>query len=253
MDLGHVHDVPSCPIQSVGVSKARQQIAAVIAARAGSRALPNKNLADFCGRPLLQWSIEQASVANGVGSVWVSSDSEEILRTAAAAGAQTIRRPNELSGDDASSETAWAHALDRIEVELGKVDTLLALQATSPLRETADIERGLTDFSDQGCDSLFSAAILDDFLIWERRAEGQFVSLNYDSRRRARRQDRNPQYVENGSFYVLRPEILRREGNRLGGRIGVSIMEFWKSFEIDTADDLELCATLMRHYGLAGS
>ena len=220
---------------------------ALIAARGGSKGIPGKNLADFCGRPLLAWSIEHALAAESIERVWVTSDDRELLEIASACGAETILRPSELATDTSSSESAWLHALDEIERAGGRAGLVCALQATSPLREPSDIDRGIADFAAQGCDSLFSASEIRDFLVW-RRTEDGLQSVNYDFRARGMRQDRSAWYVENGSFYVFPPDVLRREGNRLGGRIGVTLMELWKSFEIDSPEDLETCELLMRHY-----
>lgn len=220
---------------------------ALIAARGGSKGIPGKNLADFCGRPLLAWSVEQARAAEGVDGVWVTSDSDAILDCAVECGARGVRRPAELATDTASSEAAWLHAVEEIERTEESVDLVVALQATSPLREPADIERSLRDFRAQECDSLFSAALIGDFFVWARRG-GALESVNYDWRSRVPRQDVEDQYVENGSIYVFTPRLLRETGNRLGGRIGITLMEFWKSFEIDSADDLELCEALMQRF-----
>ena len=220
---------------------------ALIAARGGSRGIPRKNLVDFCGQPLLAWSVEQAVHADGIDAVWVTSDSDEILACATDHGARAIVRPPELSTDTATSEAAWSHALDEIESAAGPVDIVVALQATSPLREPSDIERALADFEEKGCDSLFSGSLIGDFFIWARR-DGLLDSLNYEWRRRTRRQEFDEQYVENGSIYVFAPRLLRETGNRLGGTIGVTLMEFWKSFEIDSQQGLELCEALMQRF-----
>ena len=66
---------------------------AIIPARGGSKGIPNKNIIDFCGKPLLAWSIEQAKAVPGIASVWVTSDSDLILATASQFGARTIARP----------------------------------------------------------------------------------------------------------------------------------------------------------------
>jgi CMP-N,N'-diacetyllegionaminic acid synthase len=109
---------------------------------------------------------------------------------------------------------------------------------------TPDLEQALSDFSHQRCDSLFSASPLEDFLIWERTTDGSLRPLNYDPTARGRRQERAVQYVENGSFYMFRPTVLRSSRNRMGGRIGMSVMEFWKAFEVDDEQGLEMCAAL---------
>ena len=73
-------------------------------------------------------------------------------------------------------------------------------------------------------------------------------SVNYDWRNRQRRQDIQVRYVENGSFYLFKPEILRSSSNRLGGRIGRAEMESWKMFEIDSRADFRKCEALMREF-----
>lgn len=224
------------------------KVVAIIPARGGSKGIPNKNIIDFCGKPLVAWSIEQARAAAGVDSVWVTSDSELILSTASRFGARTIVRPSEISGDTASSESAWSHALDQVEAVEGPVDLVIAMQATSPLREASDLTSGLRDFQSQSLDSLFSGAHLEDFFIWGRDAQQQLQSLNYDYLNRKRRQEIGEQYVENGSFYIFKPWVLRELKNRLGGKIGVAKMEFWKTFEIDSWKSFEMCEALMNHY-----
>lgn len=225
-------------------------VVALIAARGGSKGIPDKNIVDFCGRPLLAWSVTQASAAEGLDEVWVTSDSDAILTCAADNGARVIRRPPELATDDASSEGAWLHAIDEIERQSGPVDLVVAMQATSPLREPSDLERGLADFRRQQCDSLFAAAEIGDLFIWTRH-DGSLDSVNYDWRNRARRQDVEEQYVESGSFYIFSPRLLRETGNRLGGRIGMTLVELWKSFEIDSRSDLRLCEALMQRFLLS--
>lgn len=222
-------------------------IVAIILARGGSKGIPNKNIIDFCGKPLLAWSIEQAKQVKEISSVWVSSDSETILNMARTHGANTINRPQELSGDTVTSELAWMHAVAEIEKKGQHVDLVIALQATSPLREASDMEKALQNFKTNQFDSMFSCAELKDFLIWESSAEG-YRSTNYDYRNRKRRQEFNKQYVENGSFYIFKPEVLKNYNNRFGAKIGIATMEFWKTFEIDDLEDLRMCEVLMKHY-----
>jgi len=221
---------------------------AIILARGGSKGIPRKNIVNFCGKPLLTWTVEQCLDAKGVDSVWVSSDSTEILDIGSACGARRILRPPALSGDTASSESGWLHALDLIEKETGPVDAVLAPQVTSPLRERKDIERGLAIFEKGELDSLFSCSPAEDLYFWQRGPDGILESINYDWRNRKRRQDHQPQYIENGSFYIFTPDVLRKFNNRFGEEIGMVEMEFWKTFEIDSPETLRLCGALMREF-----
>jgi len=75
---------------------------AVILARGGSKGIPGKNIINFCGKPLLAWTIEQCLQAESVNGVWVSSDDEKILAVAEKYGAQLIERPAEISDDFAT-------------------------------------------------------------------------------------------------------------------------------------------------------
>ena len=137
-----------------------KQTIAIIPARGGSKGIPNKNLIEFCGKPLLAWSILQAKEAKTISQVYVSSDDEEILTTAAQFGAIPIRRPKELATDASSSEEALLHALNEIEkVGTNIPDLVVFLQATSPLRTTEDIDGAVQKLIETRSDSLFSMAI----------------------------------------------------------------------------------------------
>ena len=70
--------------------------------------------------------------------------------------------------------------------------------------------------------------------------------LSFDYHKRGRRQDRLPLYLENGSIYVFKPKILLRYNNRLGGKISMFFMPFWKSYEIDKEEDIGICEYFMK-------
>jgi CMP-N,N'-diacetyllegionaminic acid synthase len=223
---------------------------AVVAARGGSKGIPNKNLIDLCGKPLLAWTVTQAAAAHGVDVVAVSSDSDAILAAAEAAGGVGVRRPAEISGDLASSESAWLHALDALDAQLGPFERVVALQATSPIREASDIEGALETFEREQLDSLLSVCEVEDYFNWRIGSNGP-EPINYDYHNRRMRQQIEKRYLENGSFYVLVPSLLREKQNRLGGRIGMHLMERHKMFQIDRPEDIKLCAAIMRSYGYA--
>lgn len=221
---------------------------AVILARGGSKGIPKKNVVNFCGKPLIGWSIEHC-LEVGVEDVYVSSDCEEILAVGELYGARRILRPKSISGDAATSESAWLHALEVIEAEFGRVEWVLAPQVTSPLRTATDIRNGLNIALSGRYDSLFSCTVVEDLLFWELKANC-LQSVNYDWKSRKRRQDMPKQIIENGSFYLFRPEILREHNNRFGGRIGKVEMESWKMFEIDSVEDLRMCTAIMNEFVL---
>jgi CMP-N,N'-diacetyllegionaminic acid synthase len=229
--------------------KSRRTLA-VIAARGGSKGIPLKNLLELCGKPLIAWTVMQAAAARGVDVVAVSSDSDSILAAAEAAGAVGVRRPDAISGDLDSSESAWLHALDSLDGRLGPFQRIVALQATSPIREPSDIEQALEAFEREKLDSLLSVCEVEDYFNWRIGANGP-EPINYDFHNRRMRQQIEKRYLENGSFYVLVPQLLREQKNRLGGKIGFHLMERHKMFQIDRVEDVKLCAAIMQSYGYA--
>ena len=236
-------------MQNVSMSHNNKSIIAIIPARGGSKSIPKKNITDFLGKPLLVWSIEAAKNSKFVQGVYVSTDDKEIAAVAEAYGAKVVWRPQEIAGDLSPSEEALQHAIGEIEkTGQEQIDYVVFLQATSPLRETKDVDNAVEKIMAEGADSLFSGAAIGDFFIW-RKLGDMLESVNYDYKNRKRRQDFGEQFVENGSLYVFKPSILAEHNNRLGGKIVVSEMEFYKSFEIDDAEDLEFCEALARIKG----
>ena len=220
---------------------------AIILARGGSKTIPKKNIKNFCGKPLIAWSIEQAKNTKNIKNVWVSSDDKKILSISKKFGAKTILRPKSLSKNTSTSVSGWIHAINEIEKMDDKIDTVIALQPTSPIREVSDLENSIQKFTRNNFDSMFSASKIGDFYIWRKKGKS-YSSINYDFHNRPRRQDFEEQYVENGSFYIFKPNTIRKFQNQLGGKIGISIMDFWKSFEIDDSEDLKFLKILMNNY-----
>lgn len=224
----------------------KPNILALIPARGGSKGIPHKNLAPLGGRPLLAWTVEQARQTPEVDRVVVSTDDEEIARAAREWGAEVVARPPELAGDEASSESALAQAVDALAREGYEPDLVVFLQATSPLRKSDEITQALATLRAENADSLFSASTVHGF-VWRRAAgpAGGLDALTYDHRERPRRQDIGEDLLENGSIYVFKPWVLRQHGNRLGGKIAVHRMDPLDSFQVDEPGDLELMERLL--------
>ena len=224
---------------------------AIIPARGGSKGIPNKNVMDFCGKPLVVWSILHAKSAELVEEVCVSSDSDEILAVAEKNGATPIRRPIDISGDFATSESAIVHTLDFIEKRDGvEPDIVVMLQPTSPIRRSYDIQNALNQFIEKQADAMFSASVLDDFCIWSQDANG-LNAISYDPGERGRRQERAPLWLESGSFYIFKSSLLKEKNNRLGGKTATYEMPYWASYEIDEPEDIKKCEFFFNNYLLS--
>lgn len=221
-------------------------IICIIPARGGSKEIPGKNLMSFCGKPLIAWSIEQAKASKYIGKVYVSSDDENILKVSGKSDAEIIKRPKKLATDISSSEQALLHAISYIKKFNKKtIDIIVFLQATSPLRTSEDIDNAIGLFISKKADSLFSAAALEDFCIWKKE-DKKLMSLNYNYNNRGNRQNRQSLYLENGSIYIFKPAILEKFNNRFGGKIEMYLMDYRKSFEIDTVEDIDICEYFMQ-------
>jgi YrbI family 3-deoxy-D-manno-octulosonate 8-phosphate phosphatase len=209
----------------------------VIPARGGSKGVPGKNLAPVGGVPLVARAV-RAAVASGVGAVTVSTDDDAIAVAAASAGAWVTRRPAELAGDAASSESALLHALDEHQERLGRaVEVLVMVQCTSPFVTASEIADCVAAVR-AGADSAFTAAPSHGFL-WRRDETGAATAVNHDKAVRPRRQDRTPEFLETGAVYAMRADGFRRAGHRFFGRTVLVETEPGRVLEIDEPSDLE--------------
>jgi CMP-N,N'-diacetyllegionaminic acid synthase len=226
------------------------RVPVIILARGGSKAIPGKNLIDFCGRPLLEWTVDFALHSASALGVWVSTDAPSIADVAMATGAEVIERPAELSTDTSSSESGWLHAVDYLMERGVPVDTFAALQPTSPLRLPQDLDRAVDEFVNGQLDSSFSGSHIDDLTLWEYSADRGLVAVNHDPASRAPRQSTPNHIVENGSLYLMKTRLLRSERTRFAGRVGYSENRAWQAMEIDSTESLRVCEVLMRAFVL---
>ena len=220
-------------------------VVTIIPARGGSKGLPNKNILHLFGKPLISHSILAAQSSQLVDHTYVTTDDSEIAAISLSYGAEIIHRPAELASDTASSESALLHALTTLEASGIFPDLVVFLQCTSPLRSRIDIDCAIQQLREENADSLLSVSLSHRFL-WHE-VDGTAESINYDYRHRKRRQDMNPQYVENGSIYIFKPWVLKELGNRLGGKISLFPMSAAAAHEIDSPLDFEIAEFLLKH------
>ncbi len=162
------------------------------------------------------------------------------MEIATSLNVEILKRPKNISGDNATSESALLHAMDSFNNRYNfKLDAIVFLQATSPLRKKDDIDDAIDYFFSSKADSLFSATSPDDLTLWNNE-NGIWESINFDYKNRTRRQDMKKNYIENGSIYIFKPEVLINTNNRLGGKISVYKMDFWQTWEIDTINEIDL-------------
>tara|TARA_B100000427_G_scaffold327197_1_gene337412 strand:+ start:1667 stop:2830 length:1164 start_codon:yes stop_codon:yes gene_type:complete len=226
--------------------KIQNKATAIILARSGSKGIVNKNLKKISNKSLLEFSISAALKSNCVENIFVSSDSEEYLKLAESLHSKTILRPEYLSSDEASSEDGILHAIDYIsQNDMHLNDYIIFLQCTSPLTTPKDIDLAFSKFLEEKYDSLFSAVNHHGF-IWSKSS---VKGINHSEKKlRERRQDREEELLENGSFYIFKKSKFIESKNRFFGKIGFFVQDKIKSFDIDDKFDLEINRFIYRKY-----
>ena len=211
------------------------QVVAVIPVRGGSKGVPGKNLRRIAGRSLTARAVDAALAADLIDRVIVSTDSTAIALEARAAGAEVVIRPDDISGDAASSEAALLYTLGQLSPA---ADILVFIQATSPFIDSTDLDAAVRRVRDGNEDVVFAAVETYAFL-WKKTPDGA-VGVNHDRVVRPRRQDRDAHFQETGAFYVMRAAGFVAAGHRFFGRVGIAEVDYARSLEIDTARELEI-------------
>jgi N-acylneuraminate cytidylyltransferase len=217
------------------------RIVALIPARGGSRSIPLKNVALLGGRPLVYWAAAACSGSRRLAATFVSTDSPAIrdcvegfrMERVHVIGRSPATATDEASTESALLEFAGGHDCDHV----------VLVQATSPLLESADLDRAIEMYLSSGADSLVSVVRSRRFL-WEERGGG-VAPLNYDPRRRPRRQEWGGLLVENGAFTITSRERLLESGCRVSGRIVGYEMRPATLFELDEPEDWPILEALL--------
>lgn len=125
-------------------------------------------------------------------------------------------------------------------------DLFLLVQATSPLTQTKDFDEALEKLKTDDADSLLTCIRTKRFY-WNNDS----APLNYDFRNRPRRQDFDGLLMENGAFYINSIGNIKKDKNRLSGKIAIHEMEDFTAVEIDEEDDWMIAEKLMYKYILS--
>ena len=221
-----------------------------ICARGGSKGLPGKNLKALFGRPLIAHTVAQAVESGLFDEVAVSSDSQAILEAATAAGATlAIVRPAELASDTAGKLPAIIHCLEQAEDRLGhRFDTLVDLDATSPLRSVSDIVGTVELLESTGVKSVITGAPARRspyFNLVERDADGVVALSKPLAQGVLRRQDSPPCFDMNASIYAWDRRALDGDPRVFYDDTQLFEMPEIRSQDIDSDLDFQIVEMLM--------
>lgn len=222
-----------------------------ICARGGSKGVPGKNIRPLAGRPLIAHSIAQAKASGLFAVVAVSSDAAAILDAARAAGADLlIERPPELASDTAGKLPAIRHCVEQAEHRSGQhFDTLVDLDATSPLRAPEDIAGAVALLEETGVASVITgspARRSPYFNLVELRPDGSVGLSKPPPAEVLRRQDAPACFDMNASIYVWRRDTFLAEPKVFYPDTRLYVMPEERSHDIDSELDFLFVELLMR-------
>lgn len=176
---------------------------AVIPARGGSKRIPRKNIKEFCGKPMIAWSIEAVIESGCFNRIIVSTDDDEIAKVALKYGADVpFVRPQELSGDEVGTLPVIKHAIEWQNENGLSVNQACCVYATAPFLMAKDIQIGFDKLINSGASYAFSVT---SYAFPIQRAisitEGGRIQMFQPEHLNSRSQDLEEAWHDAGQFY----------------------------------------------------
>ncbi len=225
----------------------RRKLLGIIPARAGSKGLPNKNIKDFCGKPLIEWTFQAVKQAKVLNDVILTSDSEVAIKIAKNYEIEVpFIRPRDLSGDHSEMREVIRHALEFMRDSGREYTDVMILQPTSPFRSAEDIDSAWNSFHDSNAKTLLSVTEAGKYasnFMYKQLAELDsntvaLSSLNGKSLLPIRRQDLEATWWRNGAIYICKSENITTLNQIIVEPIIGHVMPWSRSVNIDDQQDL---------------
>lgn len=216
------------------------KVIAIIPARGGSKGIPKKNIVNFSGKPLIQWTIEAALKSKYITNVVVSSDDDEILNEAKKhKNVLTLKRPKELAQDNSRTEPVLTHVLDSLKE---KYKIIILLQPTSPLRTSKNIDEAYLKFINSKATSLISVTTLDNhpYKTFKLNKNGYLTGIINNEFPFYPRQALPIVYKPNGAIYIVKVAFFEKKMSLFSEKTIHFEMSVKDSLDIDTLKDLEI-------------
>jgi len=212
---------------------------AVIPARGGSKRIPRKNIKQFCGKPIIAWTVEAAHKCGCFDRIMITTDDDEIARIAVDLGAEVpFIRPVKLADDYTATVPVVQHAVRWFEEHEQKPDEVCCIYATAPLILPADIESGLNILRDKKCDYVFSAT---NYPYPIQRAFKLTLSEQIEmfdpTRCKTRSQDLEEAWHDAGQFYWARSDVWLSGKDILSSNASIVKIPRYRVQDIDTEED----------------
>lgn len=214
---------------------------AVITARGGSKRIPRKNIKEFCGKPMIEYSIEAALESGVFDEVMVSTDDDEIAEIAKKAGAQVpFLRSERTSGDMAMTHEVVIEVLREYEKRGRKFDIVGCIYPTAPFLTPEKLKEAVEKLQQTQADGVvpvvrYSFPPQRCFVI-----EDGLVQYKWPENRLKRSQDLEPYYHDCGQFYLMRVSAFLAEQSMILQHTVPVIMDELEVQDIDTLQDWEM-------------
>lgn len=222
---------------------------AVIPARGGSKRIPRKNIKEFCGKPMIAWSIEAARASGLFDLIIVSTDDMEIAEIAKQWKADVpFMRPESLSNDYAATTPVIGHATQWALDQGMDVDAVCCIYATAPFVQVGDIQQGLQALTSGDWDYAFTVTdfAAPIFRAFKESAVGS-IEMFFPEHFSTRSQDLPVALHDAGQFYWGRPAAWLEDKRIFDQRSKPIVIPRWRVQDIDTPDDWERAET-MAHF-----
>ncbi len=218
------------------------KILAIIPARAGSKGLPNKNKRLFCGKPLIQYSIECALSSAYIDNIVVTSDDLDILNICNSYPITSINRPKHLSDDLASTSDVVKHVLTNSP----SYDYFTLLQPTSPLRLTADIDESIKIVCQHNSSSCVSMSLCKQtpYTLFRLKQDKLLRFIEKPPYCSSRRQDQEDFYFVNGSIYTVKTTEFNKSSTFIFDDTSPLLIPQQRTIDIDNQVDFDTAALL---------
>jgi len=214
---------------------------AIIPARGGSKRIPRKNVKEFCGKPILAYSVEAALEAGIFDEVMVSTDDEEIARLAEQFGARVpFMRSEKTAGDFATTADVISEVLYNYSRQGREFDTFCCIYPTAPLLTADRLRTAVQLLEESAMDGVVSVVkygfpVQRSFVM----EEGQ-LKVKWPEYILARSQDLEPFYHDAGQLYCLRSSSFARQGKMFMDRTIPLILSEMEVQDIDTEEDWKI-------------
>lgn len=222
------------------------KLTAIIPARAGSKALPNKNKIMLFGKPMIAHTLIAAMNAKSIGRIWVSTDDPDIQSIAKQLGIDVpVLRPSHLAADDTSMADVVIHAVKQMQhyhkESEQDASAFVLLQPTCPLRNSLHIDEAAALYNKTpDIDAVISVSKVAQhpYLMKVLDHNGHLKPLHDEAIQVGRRQDYPSVYQLNGAIYVCnRAAFLQKRNFHLLRSIPYILTPPF-SIDIDTKEDL---------------